>query len=217
VLCTAAVPASAQIFTWRDAAGNLILSNKPPGVDAESVRSYAVPAREGAAVGWSAPPGSKAYTDLIDEHARRNNIRQSLVQAVIQVESGFNPFARSPKGAMGLMQLMPDTARALGVRDAYNPAENVRAGVLYLRQLLDRYDNNEALALAAYNAGPGAVDRHGQSVPPYQETKDYMLKVNRIAGTATPAPAPRPIYRSIDIVDGRPIVKYTTQKPNADK
>ena len=83
---------------------------------------------------------------------------------------------------MGLMQLMPATARQFGVRNAFNPDENVRAGVAYLRQLLDRYDNNEELALAAYNAGPGAVDRHGQTIPPYRETRDYVTRVNGIAG-----------------------------------
>ncbi len=216
LLCAGAVPASAQIFTWRDATGKLILSNKQPGAEAESIRTYAVPVEDDEdvrAIGSSLRARNTAFDDLIVEHARRNGVRQSLVRAVIQVESGFNPSARSPKGAMGLMQLMPDTARELGVANAYNPAENVRGGVLYLRQLLDRYDNDEALALAAYNAGPGAVDRHGQSVPPYQETKDYVLRVNQIAGATKRTPAAAPLYRSIDIVDGRPVVKYTDKKP----
>src|SRR5207237_7688900 len=108
------------------------------------------------------------YENLIAEHATLNGLRTDLVRAVVQVESAFNPNARSPKGALGLMQLMPATARQFGVRNPFSPVENVRAGVAYLRQLLDRYDNDERLALAAYNAGPGAVDKYGQTVPPYR-------------------------------------------------
>ena len=84
---------------------------------------------------------------------------------------------------MGLMQLMPATAQQFGVRNAFNPDENVRGGVAYLRQLLDRYENNEELALAAYNAGPGAVDKYGQSVPPYRETRNYVAKINQMTAS----------------------------------
>ncbi len=214
LLCLGALPASAQIFTWRDAVGNLILSNRQPGADAQSIRTYAVPVDDDndlRTVGSSQRAHNDTYDDLIVEHSRRNGVRQSLVRAVIQVESGFNPFARSPKGAMGLMQLMPDTARQLGVANAFNAAENVRGGVLYLRQLLDRYGNDEVLALAAYNAGPGAVDRHGQRVPPFRETKDYVLRVNKLAEASRVARTPAPLYRVVEIVDGREIVKYTNQ------
>src|SRR5262245_51588120 len=102
------------------------------------------------------------FEPLIREHAARHALRLELVRAVIQVESGYNPSARSPKGAMGLMQLMPGTARQLGVRNAYDPDENIRGGCAYLRQLLDRYDGNEELALAAYNARANAVARPHQ-------------------------------------------------------
>ena len=214
LLGAGALPASAQIFSWRDTSGNLILSNLRPGPDAAAIRSYAVPAASDVRATASAPTArGAAYDDLIVEHSRRNGVRQSLVRAVIQVESAFNPLARSPKGAIGLMQLMPATARQFGVTNAYNPEENVRAGVAYLRQLLDRYDNDEVLALAAYNAGPGAVDRHGQSVPPYQETKNYVLRVNTIAGQSAEKPAAPEMYRSVELIDGRAIVKYTDKKP----
>ena len=112
------------------------------------------------------------------------------------------------------MQLMPSTMRDFGVTQPFNPAENIRAGVAYLRRLLDRYDNNEELALAAYNAGPGAVDKHGQSIPPYRETRDYVSKVNRVAGPSTRV-AGTQIYKVVEIVDGQEIVKYTDQKPSS--
>ena len=157
---------------------------------------------------------ARVYDDLIAEHARLNAIRPSLVRAVMLVESAFDPYARSVKGALGLMQLMPSTMRDFGVTQPFNPAENIRAGVAYLRRLLDRYDNNEELALAAYNAGPGAVDKHGQTIPPYRETRDYVSKVNRVAGPSTRV-AGTQIYKVVEIVDGQEIVKYTDQKPSS--
>jgi soluble lytic murein transglycosylase-like protein len=152
------------------------------------------------------------YEPLIRQHASQHGLRPELVRAVIQVESAFNPQAVSPKGAMGLMQLMPATAKRFGVIDPFNPAENIRAGVSYLRQLLERYDHDEQLALAAYNAGPGAVDKYGSKVPPYKETQNYVRKITNIRGNTRPAPGVR-IYRITEIVDGRPIIKYTNTKP----
>jgi soluble lytic murein transglycosylase-like protein len=150
---------------------------------------------------------------LIAEHARQNGVRVDLVRAVIQVESAFNQYARSPKGAVGLMQLMPGTMKLYGVVNPYDAAENIRAGVAYLRGLLDRYENNEELALAAYNAGPTAVDRYGQNVPPYRETQQYVTKVSRIAGPPVKL-AGTNIYRFEVIVDGQLRVMYSTD-PNA--
>jgi soluble lytic murein transglycosylase-like protein len=163
------------------------------------------------------------YDTLVAEQAALHSIRPELVRAVIKVESGFNPLARSPKGAMGLMQLMPGTARDLGVNNPYDPAQNIRGGTAFLRQLLDRYDGDERLALAAYNAGPEAVDRYGRAVPPYRETQDYVRKVGSAAGrfadaevTRLPA-APRQaglvIYKSIEIIDGRTVPRYTSEPP----
>jgi soluble lytic murein transglycosylase-like protein len=157
----------------------------------------------------------RIYDDLIIEHARLNGIRTELVQAVVQVESAFNAYAMSPKGAVGLMQLMPGTMRQFGVKNAFNPVENVRAGTAYLRQLLDRYENNEELALAAYNAGPRAVDKHGQTVPPYRETKDYVSRINGMAGRPAQKRSSQ-IYKTMESVDGRPVYRYTDRKPTGE-
>jgi len=215
-LLFAAVPAQAQIYSWRDANGNLVLSNKKPLSDAESLKSYAVPKADTVrATRYAAVDRGRNYDDLISEHARLNNVRADLVRAVVQVESAFNPRAISRVGAMGLMQLMPATAREFGVLNAFDPVENIRAGVAYLRRLLDRYSDNEELALAAYNAGPTAVDRHNQTVPPYRETKNYVKQITNITQTATRPIEMRSsqIYKVVEIVDGREVVRYTDRKP----
>lgn len=112
----------------------------------------------------------------IERYARSNRLEPRLVQAVMQVESGYNRRALSNKGAMGLMQLMPDTARSLRVEDPWDVEQNVRAGAAYLRGLLDRFQGRLEVALAGYNAGPGAVDRF-DGIPPYRETQEYVRKV----------------------------------------
>jgi soluble lytic murein transglycosylase-like protein len=208
-----AAPASAQIYSWRDAKGNLVLSGqRPSGSD---VKTFAVPqAAAIRATRPAVPSRDRLYDDLIDQHARNNGLRTDLVRAVVQVESAFNIYARSPKGALGLMQLMPATIRQFGVRNPFNPDDNLRAGSAYLRELLDRYENNEQLALAAYNAGPGAVDRHGQTVPPYRETQNYVLRIGDMAGHQLERRG-KQIYKTMVIVDGRPVSKYSDQKPTA--
>jgi soluble lytic murein transglycosylase-like protein len=209
--------ADAQIYAWRDGNGNLVLSDRRQG---ENARTYAVP--DAPALRSTRPIAANGiraqYEPLVIEQARAQGVRPDLVRAVIQVESGFNARARSPKGAMGLMQLMPTTAMELGVRNAFDPAENIRGGTAYLRQLLDRYDGDEQLALAAYNAGSGAVDRHGRQVPPFQETRDYVKKVGSFAsidGAAEPAPGKRLVYKRIEIINGQPVAHYSSERPSS--
>lgn len=113
---------------------------------------------------------------MVTKAAHKYALPPSLVRAVAKAESAFDPAALSPKGAQGVMQLMPGTARELGVRNAFDPAENIDAGARLLRRLLEKYEGRVAEALAAYNAGPGAVARH-KGVPPYRETRGYIRKV----------------------------------------
>jgi soluble lytic murein transglycosylase-like protein len=124
-------------------------------------------------------PGVVNYASLIEDEARSHGLDPVLLQALIRVESGFNPAAVSPKGAMGLMQLMPATAKRYGVGDALDPLQNIRGGTKYLKDLWQMFDQDIELVLAAYNAGENAVIRHGRRIPPYQETLDYVPKVMR--------------------------------------
>ena len=212
VCALAAVPVEAQIYSWRDASGTLVLSNTPRK-DAGEVTTYAVTGA--AAIRTTTRPATSArqrqFDHFIEQYARTMGVSSDLVRAVIQAESNFNPRAVSAKGAMGLMQLMPATARELGVRDPFHPEENIRGGVTYLARLLAKYDQNVELALAAYNAGAGNVERYGNAVPPFRETRDYVKKITGRAGVVA---APEPvIYKWIELVSGQPKVRYSNVPP----
>ena len=134
------------------------------------------------------------YIEDIHTISRQYGVSTVLVEAIVLMESGFDPRAVSPRGAGGLMQLMPETASALGVLDRFNPRENIRGGVRHLRYLLDRYKGSVVLAVAAYNAGEGAVDTY-RGIPPYAETLQYVQQVLRHAGMSDSLPTSPQIYR----------------------
>ena len=184
ILAVAAAPglARADIYSFTDANGVAHFSNVP--VDSRYQLLVATPsdvaaaAQKGVAVNWLAR--SAQYDGVIRGAARDATIQAALVRAVIVVESGFNPRAISKKGAIGLMQLQPATAKRYGVKDIYDPEQNVRAGAHYLSDLLARFDSNLELALAAYNAGEEAVERYGRRVPPFRETLAYVPSVMKV-------------------------------------
>ena len=129
----------------------------------------------------------------VEQIAAQHALPADLLHSVIKVESNYNPWAVSPKGALGMMQLIPATARRFGVGNVFNPVENIQGGAKYLRYLLDLYQGNPALALAAYNAGEGAVAKY-RGVPPYRETQNYLHLVKKqLDKKAAAKPAPRPV------------------------
>jgi soluble lytic murein transglycosylase-like protein len=209
VLLYAALPAaaSAQIYSWHEGDGTLVLSSTPK---AGASVTYAVrnTSSQVRTTRRSMNPRAQEFDPLIAEYAEAHDVRPDLVRAVIQAESAFDPLARSSKGAMGLMQLMPATAAELGVTDPYDPAQNIRGGVAYLKSLLVQYSDNEELALAAYNAGPTAVNRY-DGVPPYRETRDY---IRRIRNTAPARPAPPQVERKVEIINGQEVVTFTNKR-----
>jgi hypothetical protein len=153
----------------------------------------------GTAQGWLRLPDAvrSRYSQEIREIAGRHGVDADLVEAVIRVESAFNPRAVSNKGAQGLMQLMPRTASALGVRNAFDPYQNIDGGVRHLRYLLDRYPGNVSLALAAYNAGEKAVDYY-RGIPPYAETTQYVHKILGQSPSAGNSGTRTVIYRYVE-------------------
>ena len=157
---------------------------RPPEPAPGAVAAVPVPAAPGI-------PATGSFAREIEQTAGRYGVDHRLVQAVVQVESGGNPRAVSPKGARGLMQLMPSRAEALGVRDSFDPGANLDGGVRHLRELLTRFSGDLTLALAAYNAGEDAVRLHN-GVPPFPETQAYVRKVLAIYSPSAPAPARTP-------------------------
>jgi soluble lytic murein transglycosylase-like protein len=181
--------AAADIYRYVDSNGVVHFTDRPshPGYKlflrtppAQPVRATTVPASlpvvPRARVSSARAAAAREYNALVDEASRRWGVNPALIHAVITAESNYDPEALSRAGAMGLMQLMPGTARRFGVADPWDPEQNVNGGTRYLRELLDRF-RNVKLALAAYNAGEGAVEQYGNQVPPYEETQTYVDRV----------------------------------------
>jgi len=159
----------ADIYSYTDSNGNMYFTDTP--TSAKYIQVYpGYPTRH--AVSYS----SSRYDRLIREASETNGIRFELIKAIIQVESSFNPNAVSKAGALGLMQIMPLHFEALQINDPFDPWDNIMGGTYFFKQLLDRFDGDVSLSLAAYNAGSAAVERHG-GIPPYRETQHYVKKV----------------------------------------
>jgi len=192
-----AAPARADIYTYTDASGTVYFSNVP---DNKRYTLFMRTPTEKAATpltgdpSLSMPGNRTRFTPLVKEAASQNRLDAALLHALITTESGYNPRAMSRKGAKGLMQLMPGTASRYGVSDAFDPAQNVHAGARYLSDLLQIFNQDLNLALAAYNAGEKSVIKYGNHIPPYRETVAYVPKVLdtyrkfRLFAKLTPSP-----------------------------
>ena len=175
-----ATPVCADIYTYTDSNGTVSYSNVP---DSKPYTLFMRTPREDVAkplaekVNLSLSGNRTRFTPLVEEAASQNRLDTALLHALITTESGYNPRAASRKGAMGLMQLMPGTASRYGVSDAFDPTQNVHAGARYLSDLLQLFNQDLNLALAAYNAGEKSVIKYGNHIPPYRETVAYVPKV----------------------------------------
>jgi soluble lytic murein transglycosylase-like protein len=188
---TVSKPASVIVIVRSDMrTGRLVRSLARPG---RSSPEKAAPQIELPASVEAAPP---ALATMVDNIAQRHEVDRDLVHSMIRVESNYNPFAVSNKGALGLMQLVPSTARRFGVADVFDPAQNVEGGVRYLKYLLDLYEGDHRLALAAYNAGEGTVERY-RGVPPFRETRDYVYRVGKALDETREAKKQRNAERTI--------------------
>ncbi|WP_062197617.1 lytic transglycosylase domain-containing protein [Massilibacterium senegalense] len=156
-------------FAFLDPSKSTLLSSFPASVS--QIKAKQPPVATASSGALSSP-----FDAFIKEASSKFGVDVNLIKSVIKQESNFNPFAKSGSGASGLMQLMPATARSLGVTDPFDPKQNIEAGTKYLRQMLDRFQGNMELALAAYNAGPGNVKKYG-GIPPFKETQNYITKI----------------------------------------
>jgi soluble lytic murein transglycosylase-like protein len=173
-------PGWADIYVYTAPDGAVSLSNVPTDDRYAVLVASQQPDVAAAPVAKAAKPGparKARYDKVVEEVSRAYGLESALLHAVISVESSYNPKAVSNKGAAGLMQLMPGTAKRYGVADAFDPLQNLSGGAKYLRDLLNLFDSDVSLALAAYNAGENAVMKHGNRIPPYRETLRYVPKV----------------------------------------
>ncbi|MBF0454880.1 MAG: lytic transglycosylase domain-containing protein [Magnetococcales bacterium] len=168
--------ASCAVYSYVDERGIVHLTDRPTD-PRYRLLSAAGKGKRGGKKSVSTLGVADPFHSVISDAARRHGVQSALIKAVIKAESGFNPMAVSRKGAVGLMQLMPGTAKRYGVLNRLDPVANINGGAKMLRELLTLYDNNLRLSLAAYNAGSSAVKKYGNDVPPYPETRRYISKV----------------------------------------
>jgi len=180
-LAIAAGPARAGVWVWEDEQGRLHFSDQPRHSGYHQLEDSTKKAREaGVARVDLGPIGTRAWDGVIAQACRAHGVEPGLVKAVVHAESRFDLYAISGKGAQGLMQLMPQTAKSLGVDDPFDPWQNIQAGTRYLSYLMRRFKGDRELVLAAYNAGETTVRRYG-GIPPYGETQRYVKKVMLLA------------------------------------
>ena len=170
---SATVCVQADIYMYIDADGVMHFTNAPT----ESDRDYRVYIRERSSYRSSRSYTPDKYDELISVASKQYGVDSRLVKAIIKAESDFNPKAVSKKGAMGLMQIMPQNFQRLDIEDPFDPRENIMGGTRYFRYLYDRFDGKLALSLAAYNAGPTTVENYNKTIPPYRETEQYVQRV----------------------------------------
>ena len=199
LLCAGSLsgPACADIYMFVASDGAVSYSDRRehPGyvlLVKESVPAAAESPGDGPPSPLSVRAAERQFAPLIATVARAHGVEPELLQALVKVESGFNPRARSPKGAVGLGQLMPETAARFGVQDRFDPAQNLGGAAQYLRYLLTLFNGDTRLALAAYNAGENAVIRHGRRIPPYAETRRYVPAVLADYAQRRRLPSPSP-------------------------
>lgn len=170
----------AQVYKWVDEDGIVTYSNIAPPTDQDfqTLRfpCYAADPKCRSVAWEKVPLNTRSFSTEIQSASRFNSVDESLIRAIIHAESAYQPDAQSPKGAQGLMQLMPATQMELDVSDPFDPQENIQGGARYLSQLLAQFNGDYELAAAAYNAGPNAVNKYG-GIPPYDETKEYVRRV----------------------------------------
>lgn len=212
VIAIGAGPACAEMYKLTTPDGTLHFTNAPT-----DPRYRKMAASSGTAAGWLRLPrapgasGAAPYVKEIEDASQRYGVPVRLVSAVIRAESGFNPRAVSRKGAQGLMQLMPTTASMLGVRNSFDPRQNIDGGVRHLRGLIDRFPHSLPLAIAAYNAGERAVVQH-RGIPPYPETQEYVTKVMQFYGVSVEG-GTTPSTRIYQTVGSDGTVTYTNIPP----
>ena len=186
----ACAPAFAtEIYKWVDSTGTIHLTDRPTHGGYELIQLSNKRERMSRINFRDREKNRKRFTGKINEVANQYGVPEALLHALITIESVYDPNAVSRAGAVGLMQLMPATARRYGVYNRHNPSANLHGGTRYLRDLLIRFDNNLELALAGYNAGENAVERYGRQIPPYKETQEYVRKVLKVYSKESPKAA----------------------------